>query len=151
MVIKMSSPTPVYTIDGTEDAYVTEIKNTLYQCDMGNNPDMAVVFKGYLHNKSGFKFRVENLESFEAILFDEWKDAIGKNGMVCDINADLSNSWVDITCKRVLRHRKPLREKIKSLVPALPSIPLLIIVYITLIITVIYVLWQRHQEKFIIK
>lgn len=148
---KMSSPTSVYTVDGSEDVYVTEIKNTLYQCDNGNNPDLAVVFKGYLHNKSGFKFRVENLEHFQAVLFDDWKHEIGKNGMVCDINADLSNSWVDITCKKILRQRRPLREKLKSLnfFPTMSSIPLSVIVYITLSLSAIYILWRRHQEKFI--
>ena len=146
----MSSPTSVYRIDGSEDTFVSEIKNTLYSCDGGNNPDLAVVFRGYLHNKNGFKFRVENLEVFQAELFDDWKQTIGEKGMLCDINADLSNSWVDITCKRVLRHRKPLREKMKdfNFAPSLSSIPFSMIGYITIIIGVIYILWQRHQEKF---
>lgn len=147
----MTSSSTVYTIDGDEDAFVTEIKETLFACDEGNNPDLVVVFKGYLHNKSGFKFRVENLEVFDAHLIDHWKAAIGEKGMTCEINADLSNSWVDITCKRMLRHRKSLRQKLTevSTLPSLSSIPFSLIAYICLMIIVIYILWQRHQERFL--
>lgn len=141
----------VYKIDKSEDDFVLEVKNLLLQCDNGNNPDLVVVFKGYMHNKSGFKYRVENLESFDANLFNDWRQIIQDQGMQCVINTDLSNSWVDIKCKKVLRHRKNIRSS--SFLPTasfrLPNIPFSAIAYLCLILSCIYILWIRHNERLV--
>lgn len=139
----------VYSIDGEEDSFVAELKQLLKDIDDNQNPDLCVVFKGYLHNKSGFKFRCENLEQIDSSLFDDWKSAILEKGMSCHIQPDFINAWVDIVCKRVLRRRTNLSDRFPKLsMPTLPSIPFSLLVYITVIFGIIYLLWMRHREKF---
>ena len=112
--------TTVYKVDNTEDVFVSQLKADLIDSDGGNNTDMHITFQGYLHNKSGFKLRCENIEVFDGDLLQTWKRLIENRGMSVDITADLSNAWVQITCRRVTRYRKSLRERIK--IPSIPGI-----------------------------
>lgn len=143
--------TTVYKVDSAEDDFVTQLKADLIESDNGNNTDMHIKFQGYLHNKSGFKLRAENIEVFDGDLISTWKSLIENQGMTVDITADLSNAWVQITCRRVTRHRKTLRERIK--IPSIsgvkcPRIPLSLLLYICILVACIIVLWLRHKENF---
>lgn len=139
----------VYRVDNTEDTLVTELKQELIDADNGNNPDLVILFKGYMHSKTGFKYRAENIEVFDAALWDSWKEIIVKKGLNCDINADLSNAWVEISCKRVLRHRKSIRSAFS--LPKLSCfditrIPLKLLAYLVILFFSIYILWIRHEK-----
>lgn len=143
--------TTIYKVDNTEDDFVSQLKEDLIASDNGNNTDMHIKFQGYLHNKSGFKLRCENIEVFDGDLIQTWKTLIENQGMTVDITADLSNAWVQITCKRVTRYRKSIRERLK--IPSIPGmkcprIPLSLLFYICILFTSIIVLWLRHKEKF---
>lgn len=144
--------TTVYSVNRDEDEFVSELKEEMKASDNGNNTDMVIVFQGYLHNKSGFKLRAENIEVFDSDLIHTWKTLIENKGMEADITADLSNAWVAITCKRVTRHRKSLRDRFK--IPTLsglkiPQIPLQLLLYILILVASIILLWMRHKEKFL--
>lgn len=142
--------TSVYAVDSTEDKFVTQLKSDLIASDNGNNTDMHISFQGYLHNKSGFKLKAENIEVFDGDLIETWKNIIESQGMTADITADLSNAWVQITCRRVRRHRKSIRERWKlPSIMKFPSVPLSLLFYIGILIACIIVLWQRHKEKFL--
>jgi len=143
--------TTVYSVDNKEDDFVSTLKEDLIDSDNGNNTDLHIEFEGYLHNKSGFKLRVENIEVFDADLIENWKTIIEQKGMHADITADLSNAWVQITCKRVTRHRRSIRDRLKM--PKLPGIkcpriPFQLLFYICILVASIIILWQRHKEKF---
>ena len=66
--------TTVYSVDNKEDDFVSNLKEELIASDYGNNTDLHIVFEGYLHNKSGFKLRVENIEVFDANLLENWTE-----------------------------------------------------------------------------
>jgi hypothetical protein len=142
----------IYEVDAKEDQFVTQLKADLIASDNGNNTDMHIVFQGYLHNKSGFKLRAENIEVFNGDLIYTWKTLIENQGMKVDITADLSNAWVQITCRRVTRHRKSLRERFKM--PSItklkfPRVPFSLLLYICILLACIIVLWTRHKGRFL--
>jgi hypothetical protein len=141
----------VYTVNNEEDTFVIKLKNQLKEADNGNNSDLHITFKGYLHNRTGFKLRIENIEAFTDQLIEEWKQIINQNGLMCDFTADLSNAWVNITCKRILRQRTSIRERFT--LPSFPftisRIPLVIIAYLTVIMFSIYILWNRNKDAFL--
>jgi len=142
----------IYEVDAKEDQFVTQLKADLIASDNGNNTDMHIAFQGYLHNKSGFKLRAENIEVFNDDLIYTWKTLIENQGMKVDITADLSNAWVQITCRRVTRHRKSLRERFKM--PSItklkfPRVPFSLLLYICILLACIIVLWTRHKGRFL--
>ena len=142
----------VYSVSNEEDNFVKTLKDDLLRSDDNNNPDMHLVFEGYLHNKSGFKLKAENIEVFDSDLIHTWKQIIENKGMQADITADLSNAWVQVTCRRITRHRTSLRDRFK--IPSVsgvkcPRIPLQLLFYICILIASIIVLWTRHKEKFL--
>ena len=142
----------IYEVDAKEDQFVTQLKADLIASDNGNNTDMHIAFQGYLHNKSGFKLRAENIEVFNDDLIFTWKTLIENQGMKVDITADLSNAWVQITCRRVTRHRKSLRERFKM--PSItklkfPRVPFSLLLYICILLACIIVLWTRHKGRFL--
>ena len=144
--------TTVYNVDNEEDSLVIELKQELIDSDNGNNTDMHIIFQGYLHSKSGFRLRIENIEVFDGDLIHTWQKIVESKGMQADVTADLSNAWVEITCKRARRHRKSIRDKIH--LPSFstfkfPTVPLMLLVYICICIASIIILWQRHKEKFL--
>ena len=133
----------IHKIDNEEDQFVRQGKAELTAADGNNNPDLVLLFQGYMHNKQGFKLRVENVEVFHADLLDTWRQIIQKHGMTCDINADLSNSWVNITCRRVLRRRTRLFPRIPKV-----ALPFQSIGYLLVLCAIIYILWTRNNERF---
>ena len=138
----------VYKINNEVDDFVNKIREELISSDNGNNTDMEIVFQGYLHNKSGFKLKAENIEVFSDNLIHTWKSLIENQGMHADITADLSNAWVQITCKKVLRKRRSILFD-RILTKKMPKIPFTLLLYICVLILLIIVLWQRHKEKFL--
>lgn len=139
----------IYQADNTEDEFVKKLKKELIEADNGQNSDIYIIFQGYLHNKTGFKLRIENIEVFTDGLIDDWKAIIQNHGLQCDVTADLANAWVNLTCKRILRHRKSIREKMFLPSMKCPRIPLSLIGYLTLILISIYLLWIRHKERLV--
>ena len=135
----------VFTVRATEDEFIRDLRQQLCDADQNNNPDLHIEFKGYMHNRNGFKLRAQNLEVFDASLFDAWKSVVHAKGMECTLQNDLSNSWVNIDCKKVLRNRTR-----RSYVPSisLSAIPFTTIGYILLLVACIYLLWIRHSDKF---
>ena len=140
----------VFTINNQEDKFISDVKNELIKCDNGNNSDIHIVFEGYLHNKSGFKLRVENIEVFNDNLIESWKTIIRKHKMDVDITADLSNAWVRITCRRITRYRRNIRERITSNISTIKcsEVPFMLIMYIFILFFIIWILWTRNAERF---
>lgn len=141
--------TNIYKINNQEDDFVSKVKNDLLLCDNGNNSDMQIIFQGYLHNKSGFKLRVENIEVFDDNLIESWKSLIKSQNMHADITADLSNSWVQITCRRTTRQRKSIKDMLKrNVVNRIYNVPFTLLFYICFLLLLIVIIWNRHKEKF---
>lgn len=138
--------TNVYEINNQEDVFVTKIKKELLSCDNGNNSDMQILFQGYLHNKIGFKLKVENVEVFSDNLMQSWKSVIESQKMHADITADLANAWVQITCRRITRHRTNIRDMFSN--TKISKMPFTLMLYICFLVTLIITIWQRHKEKF---
>lgn len=142
--------TSVYTINTEEDSFVQKLKKELYEADHNQNTDLHIQFKGYLHNKTGFQLRIENIEVFNDELIETWKNIVSNHGLNCDITADLSNAWVLLKCRRILRHRKSLRDRfsIPLMKLKMPSVPFTLLGYLLIIVACIYIIWSRNKEKF---
>ena len=143
--------TSVYTVNTEEDRLVQTLKKEIFDADRNQNSDLHIEFKGYLHNKTGFKLRIENIEVFDGDLIDAWKDIVSNHGLTCDVIADQANAWVLLTCKRILRHRKSFRDRFSmpNVNVKVPSLPFTLMLYLMIIIACIYIIWNRNKEKFL--
>lgn len=108
------------------------IANTIInKMDDGNNPDMKVNFKGYMHGGKGFALEVLNLESLTEGTIHLWKSIIDTQGLESDIKTDIMGGKVDIKCTpQEIKKRPPY---------------LLALLYLSLSLGCIYTLWIRHQ------
>ena len=141
----------VYNVNTDEDKFVQQLKEQLVAADQQQNSDLHIQFKGYLHNKTGFQLRIENIEVFTDQLIEDWKNIVKSHGLHCDVTADLSNAWVLLTCKRILRHRKSIRDRfsLPKFNVKISSLPFMTIGYLMVIIACIYIIWNRNREKFL--
>lgn len=140
----------VFNRNHQEDDFINTLKDKLTECDDGSNPDLVVEFQGHLHNNRGFKLRIENVEVYNASLTSYWKEIIKNEGMEAEITSDMTQAVIFITCKRVLRKRTSLRQKIPSLSSfKFSSIPFSSMIYILICSGCIYIEWSRHQDKFL--
>lgn len=141
----------VYNVNTDEDQFVEQLKGELVAADQQQNTDLHITFKGYLHNKTGFQLRIENIEVFTDQLIEDWKFIVKKHGLQCDVTADLSNAWVLLTCKKLLRHRKSIRDRftLPKFNFKISSLPFMTIGYLMIIIACIYFIWNRNREKFL--
>ena len=141
----------VYNVNTDEDKFVQQLKGQLVAADQQQNSDLHIQFKGYLHNKTGFQLRIEKIEVFTDQLIEDWKHIVKSHGLHCDVTADLSNAWVLLTCKRILRHRKSIRDRfsLPKFNVKISSLPFMTIGYLMVIIACIYIIWNRNLEKFL--
>jgi len=141
----------VYNVNTDEDQFVEQLKGELVAADQQQNSDLHITFKGYLHNKTGFQLRIENIEVFTDRLIEDWKFIVKNHGLQCDVTADLSNAWVLLTCKKLLRHRKSIRDRftLPKFNVKISSLPFMTIGYLMIIIACIYFIWTRNREKFL--
>lgn len=141
----------IFNASHQEDTFITSLRKKLQECDDGSNPDIHIAFQGNLHNNMGFKLRVENVEVYNASLTAYWKEVIQKEGMEAEIESDMTQAVITITCKRILRRRNPLRSMAMPSLPSfsISSIPLASLSYILICSGCIYIEWNRHQDKFL--
>ncbi len=141
----------VHNVNTVQDQFIKQLKEELVAADQQQNSDLHIEFKGYLHNKTGFQLRIENIEVFTDQLIEHWKLIVKNHGLQCDVTADLSNAWVLLTCKRILRNRKSIRDtfSLPKFNVKISSLPFMTIGYLMVIIACIYIIWNRNREKFL--
>ena len=139
----------VYNVNTDEDKFVQQLKGQLVAADQQQNSDLHIQFKGYLHNKTGFQLRIEKIEVFTDQLIEDWKHIVKSHGLHCDVTADLSNAWVLLTCKRILRHRKSIRDRFSLLKfnVKISSLPFMTIGYLIVIIACICLLYTSPSPR----
>ena len=115
---------------------IDAIKTEMISCSFanGNNDDMTIDIKGFLHNGRGFILTARNMEKINDSILHSWKHIVQNKGYVCNMTYDFNDGWVDIKCSK---------EPSKS---CLKVRHLSIIGYLSMIIFCIYLIWYRQNS-----
>ena len=114
---------------------VNQICKDMITCSFvnGQNDDMRVDFKGYLHNESGFILTAQNMQVISDSILTSWRYIIQKQGYECTMECDFNDGWVDVKCEK--RRRSCVKAKYFYTASYLSSIA-----------ACIYFLWYRQHR-----
>lgn len=84
------------TVDSSD--IVDYVKNEILRVGVEENEDITVELSGYVHNKTGFILRVQNMESVTDRLLASWRQIVTRKGYHCELSYDFQDGRVDIKC-----------------------------------------------------
>ena len=67
---------------------------------IGKNQDAQVTVVGQLHNDSGFKIRVVDLDTCDSRLVAKWKKICRGHGYVAHVSVHLNEGYASIVCEK---------------------------------------------------
>lgn len=121
------------TIDSSD--IVDYLKNEILRVGVEENEDISVELSGYVHNKTGFILKVQNMESVTDRLLASWRQIVANKGYLCELSYDFQEGRVDIKC---------IREEKQS---ACKGLNLHLLGYLSVGILCIYRLWNNSLWK----
>lgn len=113
----------------TVDSIISEILSA----GRDENEDITVELSGYVHNKTGFILKVQNMECITDNLLSEWRQIITNKGYLCESTYDFQEGRVELKC---------LREEKKSLCKGVNPY---LFGYLSVGVLCVYRLWNNNM------